>query len=417
VDDPEIGSKIQRAGLMLAAAKAALQKWQGHMRRAALLQSEDEYAAALALVHQLPQPAASLARTLRGLADLYASQKRLDDAASLMQRIAENGGRLSAKFWGDYTALLFQLGLKRIGEGSVAAANQALARAGALLEGPADLPEVWRTAFDGYGETALWFERAAEPVPAGLYAEKALAFAGRLQAWNEAAHWLRRLSQAGRSRGGVTRALHWLERLQALRSQGWPDALGVAVQAALSLAQGEWAADRRASAKDVFARAEAWMRAAGGDSPALADLHLGWGLVLGGDEGRGHLELALSLRRRTLGPQHPRTLEAEQALSGLAVGAGPSSDGGAREWDGGLRFEAPQAGPSAQAELKRLQRRLVRLCHPDGGDQAPWRHDLMVRVNQAVDAGDLYSLRGLLREALARQAQGPADAFTPLDGP
>ena len=92
-DEAPSAIPIQRAGLGLAVAKAALLKWQGHMRRAALLQSEDEYAAALALVNQLPQPAASLARTLRGLADLYMAQKRLDDAAGMMRRIAENGGR------------------------------------------------------------------------------------------------------------------------------------------------------------------------------------------------------------------------------------------------------------------------------------------------------------------------------------
>src|SRR5665213_806901 len=74
-----------RATLTLAAAKAALQKWQGHMRRGAQLQNETEYAAALALVPQLPQPAVYQARTLRALADLYHATGRLDEAASVFE--------------------------------------------------------------------------------------------------------------------------------------------------------------------------------------------------------------------------------------------------------------------------------------------------------------------------------------------
>lgn len=395
----------QRAGLTLLAVKAAQQKWQGHMRRAALLQSEDEYAAALALVPQLPTPAASQARTLRGLADLYAGQGRLDDAVAMLQRIADNGGRLSARFWGDFATLLFKLGLQRIGAGKVANANQALARAGELLQGPADLPEVWRVALDGYAETALWFERAGEAVPAGLYAEKALTLAQKLQAWDLAAACLRRLSQAAQSKGGSARAIVWLERLQALRAQGWPDALAVAVQAAVGLAQSELGLGRQGGAEAVFRAAESWLKAVGSESPALADLHLGWGLSLGLPEGRDHLELALSLRRRLLGPQHPRTLEAAQALGGLpADGEAAALEGETRAWDGGSLFQAPAADLGA-AELKRLHRRLVRLCHPDAAPQQAWRHGLMVRVNQAAEVGDLYALRGLLREALSRLAQ------------
>jgi hypothetical protein len=50
---------------------------------------------------------------------------------------------------------------------------------------------------------------------------------------------------------------------------------------------------------------------------------------------------------------------------------------------------------------------LARLCHPDGAayEEAAWRHELMVRVNQAADAGDLFSLRALFREALARTSR------------
>ncbi len=64
-----------RATLTLAAAKAALQKYEGHMRRGAQLQNETEYAAALALVPQLPQPAALSGPHAKGnLADLYHSR-------------------------------------------------------------------------------------------------------------------------------------------------------------------------------------------------------------------------------------------------------------------------------------------------------------------------------------------------------
>jgi hypothetical protein len=401
----EEDSPAARAGLTLAVVKAALQKWQGHMRRAALLQSEAEYAAALALVPQLPSPAASQAKTLRGLADLYASQGRLDDAAAMLQRIAQGGGRLSARFWGDYATLLFKLGLQRVGAGRVALANDAFSQAAGLLQGPADLPEVWSVALDGYLETALWFERAGEAVPAGLYAERALGLAGRLPDWERAGNGLRRLVQAAQSKGGSARALHWLDRWQSLRAQGWPEALSHAVQAALALARAELALGRRGDAQAIFEAASSWVRQAGPESPALADLHLGWGLALGADAGAEHLRQAVQLRRRLLGVEHPRTKEAEQALGGFsAQSPPPAPEGGpARAWDGGAVFQAPP--PDSSAELKRLHRRLVRLCHPDAAPDEAWRHGLMVRVNQAAELGDLYALRGLLREALSHLAQ------------
>jgi tetratricopeptide (TPR) repeat protein len=392
------------AALTLGMVKRALRDWQNHMRRAALLQSEDEFAQALALVPSTPHPAAYLARTLRGLADLFVSQGRLDEAVGLFERVAQGGGRLSERFWCDYATLLFRLGLQRIGTGRVALANEALARAGAILEGPAQGAGLWRTAFEGYGETALWFERAGESIPAAFYGEKALTLAGRLEDGPAAGLLLRRLALAGQSKGGVVRALHWLERLQALRN-AWPEALGVAVQIAVSLAHNELALGRAGAAEAVFAAAETWLRASGLESLALADLHLGWGLALGPQRGRGHLETALSLRRRLLGPEHPRTREAEQALVGLAnaVPSSASDAGGLRLWDGGARFEAPLSEPAG--ELKRLQRRLVRLCHPDAAPQQLWRHELMVRVNRAVEAGDVFTLRGLLREAFGRLSE------------
>src|SRR5207247_1276536 len=108
---------------------------------------------------------------------------RLDEAAALFERVAQGGGRLSEIFWRDYATLLFKLGLRRLGAGQVALANQALIAAGALLERPDFEAATGSTAGDearlaalaGYGETALWFERAGELVPAALYAEKFLA--------------------------------------------------------------------------------------------------------------------------------------------------------------------------------------------------------------------------------------------------
>lgn len=399
----------RRAGLTLVAVKAALVQWQGHMRRAALLQSEDDYAVALSLVPKLPNPPAYLARTLRGLADLCVSQGRLDEAAGLFERVAGGGGKRSEVFWRDYATLLFRLALKRLGEGHVAAANGALEQAGQLLRGPADIPEAWAAAWDGYGEMALWFERADEAVPAGLYAEKALFYAGKLGAWTQVGHWLRKLAQSGIQKGGATRGLVWLQRLQALRGQGWPEALNVAVQAAVTLAQSELALGRAAGAQEIFVQAEAWLQSAGGESPALADLQLGWGLALGPEQGRAHLEQALSLRRRLLGPQHPRTREAEQALAGLSAASPGGGGDGPREWDGGAQFAAPAGADSAAAEIKRLHRRLARLCHPDtatSAEDALWRHDIMARVNHSADVGDIFSLRAFLREAYGHLAKG-----------
>ena len=410
-----------RAGLTLLAVKAALQKWQGHMRRGGQMGSEDEFALALALVPLLPNPPAYQARTLRALADLCVLQGRLDDAAAIFARVAGGGGRRSELFWRDYAGLLFRLALKRVAAGQVALANEALERAAELLRGPADVPDAWAAAWAGYGETALWFERAGEQVPAGLYAENALAYAKRLGALPGAGGWLRKLAQTGQHRAGAQRALVWLERLQALRLEGWPEALGAAVQSAVGLAQAELALGRWAGANEIFSSAEAWLRGAGGESPALADLHLGWGLALGSGEARAHLELALSLRRRLLGPEHPRTREAEQALNGLAGRGGQAASGpleafgarpdpaqhdGPRDWDGGARFAEESGSNGASAELKRLHRRLARLCHPDAAPsgEAAWRHELMVRINHAAEVGDLFSLRALLRETLARLA-------------
>lgn len=404
-----------RAGLTLAAVKAALRDWQGHMRRGAQIPSEDEYAAALTLVPLLPNPAAYLARTLRALADFCVAQGRLDDAASLFAKVAEGRGKKSEFFWRDYASLLFRLALKRVAAGQVALANAALQQAAELLRGPADLPEVWLAAWNGYSETALWFERAGDALPASLYSEHALAFAARLGAWDAAGSWLRKLAQTAQHRAGARRALVWLRRMQALRSAGWPEALRTAVHAAVGLAQAENALGRASGAVEIFSEAETWLREAGGESVELADLHLAWGLALGTEAGRSHLEEALGLRRRLLGPSHPRTREAEQALNGLETQAPPPADAGPRDWDGGARFtEAVPESDHAWAppveegtnELKRLHRRLVRLCHPDAapiGEAANW-HELMVKVNLAAEAGDLFTLRTLLRETLARRA-------------
>ena len=407
-----------RATLTLAAVKAALQKWQGHMRRAAQLQNETEYAAALALVPMLPQPAAYQARTLRALAELYVATGRLDEAAAVFERVAQNGGRLSDIFWRDYATLLFKLGLRRLGSGQVAKANEALIAAGQLLERPDFATATGSTAGDearaaalnGYGETALWFERAGERVPAALYAEKALELAQRLKAWPEAGQWLRRLAQSGIQRGGADRALYWLDRLQGLQAQGYSEALAIATQGSIVLAQNELAVGRAGGAQALFKHTEGWLLAQSDESLALADLYLSWGLAFPGPQGLPYLELAVSLRKRLLGPQHPRTREAEQALGGLPGEAGQPSanDGLPQAWDGGGRFEAPAAASTA-AEVKRLHRRLAQLCHPDGAqdpEQEAQRHLWMVRINAAAANGDLLTLRALMREVLATLAQG-----------
>jgi hypothetical protein len=304
----------------------------------------------------------------------------------------------------------------------VAKANEALITAGQLLERPDFEAATGSTAGDearfaalaGYGETALWFERAGERVPAALYAEKALGLAARLKAWPEAGQWLRRLAQSGVQRGGADRALYWLDRLQALQSEGYADALSLAAQGATLLAQSELAVGRAAGAESMFKKTEEWLLAHGDESLALADLYLGWGLAFPGDKGRPHLELAVSLRMRLLGPQHIRTREAEQALGGLPSQAAPDpqQDGQPQAWNGGGQFGAPALASTA-AEAKRLHRRLAQLCHPDGAQdpaEEAQRHDWMVRINAAAANGDLLVLRALMREVLATLAQGRRQA-------
>ena len=404
-----------RPGLTLATIRAALREWQGHMRRGAQIPSEDEFAAALGLVPLLPNPAAYLARTLRALADFCVAQGKLDDAASLFAKVAEGRGKKSDLFWRDYAGLLFKLALKRVAAGQVALASAAFQQAAELLRGPANLPEVWAAAWTGYSDAALWFERAGDALPASLYAEHALGFAVRLGKLDSAGALLKKLAQTGQQRGGASQALVWLRRMQALKNEGWSEALASAVHSAVGLAQVEMALGRSSGAAAIFSEAETWLREAGGESPALADLHMAWGLAFGAAAGRAHLEEALGLRRRLLGTAHPRTREAEQALSGLDSQNPPPADVTPRAWDGGARFQvgaevfAGGSGASIDAsatEVKRLHRQLSRLCHPDtalDGDVAH-RHEMMVKVNLAAEAGDLFALRLLLRESLARRA-------------
>lgn len=395
-----------RAGLTLLTVQVGLKQWQGHMRRGAQLPSEDEYAAALALVPVLPHPAAYLARTLRGLADLYSAQGRLEEAAGLFARIAEGRGKKSEVFWGDYTGLLFKLALKRIGAGQAAAANATLAQAAELLRGPADLPGAWAAAWEGYAETALWFERAGEEIPAGLYTEHALSSAEKLGRLPSAVSWLRKMASTGQQRAGAPRALVYLERLRSLGGAADEGALAQAVATAVSLAQAEWALGRGPGATEIFSTVESWLRADGRESPALADLHLAWGLALGPQNGKAHLELALQLRRRLLPPGSVRIREAEQALNGIAAGPVAPGDGTPRTWDGGAQFGGELPGTGWDAEVRRLHRKLARLCHPDAaGPAAVWSHEMTVRVNQAAQDGDLGALRGLFRETLARLAE------------
>ena len=129
-----------------------------------------------------------------------------------------------------------------------------------------------------------------------------------------------------------------------------------------------------------------------------------------------------SLRRRLLGPNHPRTYEAQQALGGLDNPASAQPDGAegaTRQWDGGAQFEAPASSESASAAMKHLHRRLVRLCHPDGAanpSEGLWRHELMIRVNHAAEVHDIFSLRALLREAVGRlAARRSADSPTEVE--
>ncbi|MGH7442644.1 MAG: hypothetical protein ACREKE_08240 [bacterium] len=400
-----------RPGLTLAAVKAALKDWQGHMRRGAAIPSEDDYVAALGLIPLLPNPPAYLARTLRAFADLCVVQGRLDDAVSLLARVATGPGRKSEVFWRDYAVLLFRLALKRVAAGQVALANDALERAATLLRGPADLPEAWAAAWGGYSEMALWFERAGETLPAVLHAEHALNYAQRAGKQTEALAWLRKLAQTAQHRRGADGALAWLRRMHALDSVAWPGASAIAVQSAVGLAQAELAVGRSAGLEAIFSEVETWLRVLSSDAPALAELHLAWGLALGIEQGREHLEQAFSLRLKLWGPAHPKTLEARQAMGGLqerAEESGPP-DNTPRAWDGGSYFESqvePASLETAGSELKRLYHRLARLCHPDGAPEgeAVWRHELMVRVNQAAEVGDLFLLRALLREALSRNA-------------
>jgi hypothetical protein len=349
------------------------------------------------------------------------SQGKLEEACALFGQVGDDAGtsgHLSAQFWRDYATLLFRLALRRVAAGQVALASATLNRAAQLLEGPADQPEAWAAAWEGYAETALWFERAGEALPAALYAERAIAFALRLERLPDAALWLRKLAQAALARGGAERGLFWLDRMRALGNNGWAPALATACQGALALARAELTVGRGAGAQTIFQAASSWLAEAGAqESLASADLQLGWGLALGSVQGRVHLELALSLRKRLLGPGHPRTREAEQALSGLAQAmpaAAPAQEGegGApRSWDGGAVFSpAPEAEGAGAAEIRRLRHRLARLCHPDAAvdsTDAARRHEWMVRVNRAAELGDLFSLRAQLREVLALQAARP----------
>ena len=120
-------------------------------------------------------------------------------------------------------------------------------------------------------------------------------------------------------------------------------------------------------------------------------------------------ELSLNIREALLGERHPKTRELRQAL-GLA------GDTGFQQGFDHEPAAPPEIRPAFRTargataeEMKNLQRRLVKLAHPDqaqGGDEFELRNRMMIEINEAVkaaDGGRLVKLASSVRSELKRR--------------
>jgi hypothetical protein len=403
----------------MKSANTAAGKWAGHMRRGAQLRSEKDYLAALALVPELAERKASLVKTLRGLAELYAENGRLEDAALLFERISQDASAPTRIFWCDYARLLFRLAEQQLREKHVAQANASLEKIQSLAAqapGHAEMQALCREGWLGIGTL---FEQAGDQVPAELYFGRAVAIAAQagqadaLQVFSELAwraywrrdfercdHWALRACDSGGTAQGLNPRLGH----PAARAAGLLGALGSAAAQnhlpELCDHYFEWG-------QKILAQAAPGP----GGSIELADLLVAWGSCTKNSIlAESRFQEALNIREALLGEKHPKARELRLALGldgagfkqGFSYSPGPKAEPEIRP-----AFKA--ARPASPAELKTLQRRLVKLAHPDqakSGAEFEARNKMMIEINDAAKAGDgarLLRLAAGVRLELKRQ--------------
>jgi tetratricopeptide (TPR) repeat protein len=396
---------------MAAAARplqAAQSRWAGHLRRGAQLRSESDYLAALSLVPELADRRQGLIKTLRGLAELYAADGRLEEAALLFERVGQEASAPTKIFLCDYVRLLFSLAQHQLRAKQVAQANLSLEKIrdlAAKAEGHTEMQAICR---EGYLQVGAVFEQAQSWVPAELYLRRALEIKP-VPGAPDALQVLSELAWRAYWRRDIDRADHWVDAMLELDTKLLHPKLGssLARLAALLGALGAAAVQDhlpRAS-EHYFSWGERLLRqAAPSGSLELADLLVAWGSCSPSKQaGEERFEQALAMREAILGELHPKAIELRQAL-GLQV------EGGFRP---GFAFEPqvhtpkvrPYEAPRASAaEIKALHRRLVKQVHPDqarGIEEFEMRNTLMLQINEAASGGDAARLARLAAKAKA----------------
>lgn len=116
-------------------------------------------------------------------------------------------------------------------------------------------------------------------------------------------------------------------------------------------------------------------------------------------------------RERRYSRQHPGDPEAARRADEAARQADKSRSE-FEEQDAALPIAAKLTEPSAQ--LKDLYRRLAKKCHPDlttDPSEKAFRHEVMCRIREAYDAGDLEALRRIEAETAEHAIPSPVQGL------
>ena len=134
-----------------------------------------------------------------------------------------------------------------------------------------------------------------------------------------------------------------------------------------------------------------------------------WGFQRLAPNGLELFEKAFRIRHALFGPEHPKTVEAKQAVQmqgrplDTADRFAETEPEVLQDWDGNRAFldslaATNTADPEGESTLKQVHRRLVKMVHPDlAQDERSFKilNKLMIDVNAAAAAGNLFQLRQL----------------------
>lgn len=395
---------------MMGAVQAVASQWAGHMRRGASLKSEKDYLAALTLIPQLAERRQSLLRTLRGLADLYAEEGRLEDACLLFERISQEATAPTRIFWCDYARLLFRLAEEQLRGKKVAAGNASLEKARQIASKAPGHSEMASLCREGYLGIGTLFEQAGDWVPAELYIGRAVEIPPQI-AEPDAIQVYSELAWRAYWRRDFERADHWALNASQASPHALHGKLGmpVARTAALLGALGAAAVQNHLPkvCDHFFSWGERLLReAAPQGSVELADLLVAWGSCSSGVLGESRFQEALNLRELLLGERHPKTRELRAALGLEGPGGFQSGFGHGPAAAPEIRPAFKRARSATEAELKGLQRSLIKLCHPDQSQEDgefEYRNKMMIEINAATkehDGARLLQLSASIKSGL-----------------